>query len=303
MEVYFRDGWHLRDERSRGLPLIKTHGIFVDQDFASPHELAKSEYYRGFLAKFEANWSAVVGFSDPDDEWCLVFERGDREGHFDHREQGNLVRFAGPLSQAAALARSISYTCVTGALNAYQSVGCASFLINDLGRVARFNEKAQSLIGDGLELHRGILRSSHPPDNLSLDALIASHRRTMPYAACGNHVAVIHRMHKRPLIVRAIPLTGVAASIFSSAATMLLISDADERRPPTHRDTLIRAFGLTPTEAMLACHLERELSISDAALHMNIAIETARTHLKRILAKTETTRQQELLMLMRRLTP
>src|SRR4051812_17605964 len=39
LETYFSDGWHLRDERNRGLPLIRSKGIFVDQDFASRDEM------------------------------------------------------------------------------------------------------------------------------------------------------------------------------------------------------------------------------------------------------------------------
>jgi hypothetical protein len=144
LEIYFRDGWHLRDERTRGLPLIKSQGIFVDHDFASDKEISTSDYYRGFLAKFEFNWSAVVGFSDPDDEWCLVFERGDKQGFFDQREQADLVRFAAPLGQAAALARSVAYTNAASAMDAYQSLGCASFLIDQLGRSCAITNKLRT---------------------------------------------------------------------------------------------------------------------------------------------------------------
>ncbi|CAN5308082.1 helix-turn-helix transcriptional regulator [soil metagenome] len=303
LETYFRDGWHLRDERTRGLPLIKSQGIFVDQDFASDEEISTSDYYRGFLAKFETNWSAVVGFSDPDDEWCLVFERGDKQGFFDHREQADLVRFAGPLSQAAALARSVAYTNVASVMEAYQSVGCASFLIDQYGRVVQYNAQAQRLLGDGLELSRGVLRSSHPPDNLALNDLIASRRSSKKSDHYTNQVAIVHRAAKRPLVVRAVVLTGLAASLFSSASTLLLVSDTHHRRPSTPVDTLVKAFGLTASEAALVVKLEQEIALTDAAELLNISFETARTHLKRIMSKTQTRRQQELLMLINRLSP
>ena len=62
-----------------------------------------------------------------------------------------------------------------------------------------------------------------------------------------------------------------------------------------------QAFGLTPTEAALVAHLERELPLSVAAQVMGVSIETARSHLKRTFSKTGTNRQSDLLLLMRRL--
>ncbi|UZE49828.1 hypothetical protein ONR75_03250 [Rhodopseudomonas sp. P2A-2r] len=303
MEVYFRDGWDLRDERIRGLPLVRSRGIFVDQDFASPHEMATSDYYRGFLAKFDANWSAVVGFADPDNEWCLVFERGDRQGFFDEREQADLVRFSGRLSEAAALSRSLADAHAAGAMNAYQSIGCASFLIDGLGQVFRYNQDAERLLGNGLELSHGRLRASHPPSHSALGELMASRIGSRSGDRHSDRIAVIHRAAKRPLIVRAIGLSGLAASVFSSASAILLVSDMEARSRPTPLEELTTAFALTTTEARLVSMLERELPLSKVAARMNIAFETARTHLKRILAKTQTTRQQDLLMLLHRLRP
>lgn len=298
---YFRDGWHERDERVRGVPLLRQHGIFTDQDFASREELATSDYYRGLLARHDCNWSAVVGFSDPDDEWCLVFERGDKRGFFDKSETADLVRFAAPLKQAAHLSRSLAYASAAGALDAYQSIGCASFLIDEVGRVVRYNQKAQDLIGNGLELHRRELRAMHTPDNADLQALIGSHCRGKLVGSPATHTALVRRRDRRPLIIRAIRLDGLAASIFTRGAILLLVSDPDDRGPPTTPETLARVFGLTETETVLALHLEQELPLSDVAGRMSISVETARTHLKRILTKTQTHRQQDLMMLLRRL--
>jgi hypothetical protein len=55
-DAYFREQWHLRDERDGGLPFIRRKGIVVDQDFATPDQIARSDYYRGFLDRFDINW-------------------------------------------------------------------------------------------------------------------------------------------------------------------------------------------------------------------------------------------------------
>ena len=86
-------------------------------------------------------------------------------------------------------------------------------------------------------------------------------------------------------------------------STLLLVSDTDQRRPSTPVETLVKAFGLTATEAALVEKLEQEIVLTDAADLLNISVETARTHLKRAMSKTQTRRQHELLMLIRRLSP
>jgi DNA-binding CsgD family transcriptional regulator len=300
VETYFRDGWHERDERVRGLPLLRHRGVFTDQDFASADELKSSDYYRGLLARYDCNWSAVVGLPAPIDEWCLIFQRGDRQGHFETAEQDDLVRFTAPLQQAAEVSRSLAYVGALGALDACQAIGCASFLIDRAGFVVRHNLQAEALIGNGLELRHRQLRATHAPDNAGLEALIASHRPGQ-IGNGRNPIAVARRSDGRPLVIRAVALEGLAASIFTRGAILLLVSDPDQRGPSTPPEALIRLFGLTETETVLALHLEQELPLAAAAARMSITVETARTHLKRILAKTQTHRQQDLLMLLRRL--
>jgi DNA-binding CsgD family transcriptional regulator len=301
-DAYFREQWHLRDERDVGMPLVRKKGIVVDQDFVTPNHVARSDYYRGFLDRFNNNWSATIGFSDPDDEWTLSFQRGSKQGPFEKKEQDDLVRLTGPLSQAAALARSISYGSAVGALDAYDSVGCASFLLNPSGRVVRHNAQAESLLNDGLQLSHGTLKCEHPEDNLALESLIDSHRIRAINLSTEPFV-LARRKLKRPLIIRAITLSGIATMCLHSARVILLVSDMEKRPPEISAKTLARVFALTASEAALVVNLCKEIPLPDVADAMNISFETARTHLKHVLSKTGTRRQQELLMLVQRLRP
>jgi DNA-binding CsgD family transcriptional regulator len=300
-DVYFRDQWHLRDERNRGLPLIKTKGIFADQDFASREELASSDYYRGFLAKFEANWSAVIGFSNADDEWCLVVERGDKKGFYDSHEQSDLVRLAPYLTQAALLARHLAYANATGMIDAYESLGCACFLLDHFGKVIKYNAQAQSMLGDGLELSQRTLKCASPADNLALTNLIAgSRQKTVQNGTSPLPFVLAHRPPKRPLIIQAVCLSGMTAAIFSPAKSILLVSDPEKRPAPAPRELLRKLFNLTLTEVALLSHLDQEVALPAAAEMMGISFETARSHLKHIFSKTGTNRQSDLLMLIHR---
>jgi DNA-binding CsgD family transcriptional regulator len=300
-DEYFRNEWHLRDLRERGIPHLRAKGIAVDQDYITPDELNTSDYYNGFLRKYKANWSACIGFSNDDDEWCLVIERGDKAGFFDSREQTDLVRFGPCLNRAAQLSRQLAYANATGMLDAFEALGCASFLLNHAGQVTRHNARAELLLGDGLSLSRGRLRCERSADSVALGHLTAVMGRSTAVLPVTAPPVVAHRLSKRPLVIRGIPLAGLAAAIFSPAASILLVSDTDTRPQPTAIETTQSMFGLTVMESMVLSFLERDIPLPAAAEAIGMSHETARSHMKRIFSKTGTSRQADLLTLLGRI--
>jgi DNA-binding CsgD family transcriptional regulator len=79
-----------------------------------------------------------------------------------------------------------------------------------------------------------------------------------------------------------------------------LILDPDNLRPAAI-DVLRRVFGLTRREAMLASVLSTGKPIDEAADEIGMAYETARSHLRHIFDKTQTSRQTELMTVLARL--
>ena len=96
-------------------------------------------------------------------------------------------------------------------------------------------------------------------------------------------------------------ITGSA--VFSPAKAILLVSDTERPSADPRMDLLRKMFGLTQTEALLVSHLAREVPLPLVAESLGISFETARSHLKRVFAKTGTNRQSDLLLLLRRLRP
>jgi DNA-binding CsgD family transcriptional regulator len=92
------------------------------------------------------------------------------------------------------------------------------------------------------------------------------------------------------------PLVGT-----TSPAAVVLITDP-ERQRPVAADSLRHTYGLTPREAVLAIALGQGQTLDEAAEQLQMRYETARTHLRRILSKTETSRQTELALLLERLS-
>jgi DNA-binding CsgD family transcriptional regulator len=65
--------------------------------------------------------------------------------------------------------------------------------------------------------------------------------------------------------------------------------------------TLRSAFALTPSEVAFCRQLLCGDSVNDAAGHLGITVETARTRLKAIRQKTSTSSQGQLMLLLSRL--
>ncbi len=70
-------------------------------------------------------------------------------------------------------------------------------------------------------------------------------------------------------------------------------------RADPDRVALARLHGLTPGEARFAAELMKGGTVAECAGRLRIGVHTARTHLKRALAKTATGRQADLLWLLR----
>ncbi|HTO82196.1 MAG TPA: helix-turn-helix transcriptional regulator [Methylomirabilota bacterium] len=79
-------------------------------------------------------------------------------------------------------------------------------------------------------------------------------------------------------------------------AFVLIVSDPD-REIEVDQEGLCHLLGLTPAEGRLAALLARGKHIEIAADHLGISIHTARTHLKRIFGKTNTSSQSDLIRL------
>lgn len=76
--------------------------------------------------------------------------------------------------------------------------------------------------------------------------------------------------------------------------TIMVTMPAPESDQSGTMRLLIDLYGLTPTEAKVAAHTLRGCSLEQAARDLGIAETTARTHLRHIFSKTNTSRQGEL---------
>ncbi|TXN38583.1 helix-turn-helix transcriptional regulator [Methylobacterium sp. WL7] len=114
----------------------------------------------------------------------------------------------------------------------------------------------------------------------------------------GENWMLTTRASRRPLIMSTIlvPVLGE-----KEPHTVLILIDL-ERTPRPNTTALERIFGLTVAEARLAAVLAGGATVAEAAIAHKVSVATVRTQLAAIFAKTHTSRQAELVMLVSRLS-
>jgi DNA-binding CsgD family transcriptional regulator len=127
----------------------------------------------------------------------------------------------------------------------------------------------------------------------SIDNLRTPHRLN-PLAT---EPIIVQRQNKLPVIVRIWPCE-VAADAAAQEMRAILTLNALGPRPGPPAAILAKTFGLTPSEAKLACIIARGAPPTMAAQELNVSRETARGQLKSIFAKTYTHHQSELVALL-----
>lgn len=100
----------------------------------------------------------------------------------------------------------------------------------------------------------------------------------------------ITRPGRLPLTLLVAPLRPLALGIAEPAA-IVFVRDPEAATP--HGSALRDLFGLTPAEAAMAVELAQGRSLKALATSHHVSMNTVRTHLKKVLAKTNTNRQAE----------
>ncbi len=186
------------------------------------------------------------------------------------------------------------------ALHALDHVGRGVVLVDRSAKVLMTNTVAKQLLDqrDGLYLRQEHLMTTGTNHNAILRRAIeavASH--STPSAALP-----IPRPSLRQLITLVLTPANATVELVERGPgqcdLVLVFVNDPERKVSVDPTMLCRMYGLTRAEAVLACHILAGESLEEAAQALEITVNTARTHLKRIFLKTDTNRQSQLVLLL-----
>jgi DNA-binding CsgD family transcriptional regulator len=262
--------------------------------------LERSEFYNDYLLRIGGAYSmGTVLAREENRAPTLTALRGRREFGEPERE---IARFLAPyLSRAWIVLQRLGLLAAGESVLDTLPLGVV-FLMTG-GRAIYWNHAADQVFrgNDGLSLRNGVLSAVDRKADSQLRKAVdhaLSPCRPLGAAAVPIPRASLRRAYQivaAPLRRRFPQFAGMPAP-----AAVALITDP-EKQEPANIDLLIQIYKLTPKEAMIAAKLSEGKSVEQTAKELAVSYETARTHLRRIFSKTETSRQTELLLLMARL--
>lgn len=173
-------------------------------------------------------------------------------------------------------------------VTAIDALAAAVFVVDANTRVTLCNAAAEHLVARGHFVVRdGMLAPCGPTGHTALRAALAKGE--------GRPALYALQAPSGPLIAALVPVR--------ADGTFAVIVNLREKESPAIDQALMQAFGFTRREVKVLMPLLRGKSIEAAAADLGIAVPTARSHLHKLLAKTETTRQGELIQKVLTLLP
>jgi DNA-binding CsgD family transcriptional regulator len=305
--IYFRQGWHLRDPRVSAFAKrhAKRPGAFVDGDLYTNEEfrslLRRDPYYNEFLGAHRFRWGAWIQFMAQGDPWMVALQRTEAQGAFDEAEKIRLQSFSAALTEVANLSSAVGHAVLTGVLDALDLVLWPAIALHRSGHVLATNAAAEQLLDGDVNVAHRRLEVSDEKARRKFEELYARLRILPETAFLAQEPIVVERPQKRSWVFQVLPIPLAARTPFLGARVLLVFRDPASPHLPK-RAVLQTAFRLTAAEARLASQLAAGDSLDLICDRAGIAKETGRKQLKSIFMKTGVNRQTELVLLLSRMS-
>ena len=301
MQSFFAQGWTddniARLVRSNEYVRRGGRGFFTDQDIFTQEELdtdpscAHMRSLGGGL--FAGTWTTMPS----GDVIYVGWERNHALGPFNAETINAFNRLASHLQRSALVAGRLGLEKARTAAETMRAIGLPTAVLSWTARLLVANDLFTPLIPGVVQDRlsrvtfvdpRSDAQFEHIVGRLRLGQLGVDHVHSLPIAA---------RNHRPPMVAHIIPIRRKAQDVFSAANCMLVITPLSGGASPSIG--LIQGLlDLTATEARVAQAIASGAQPQEIALSLGVKIGTIRSHMKTIFAKTGTSRQAELALLL-----
>lgn len=303
-EQAWADDWHRRDlwvERSVAFGMSR---IVTSEDLVPREEQARSGFYQEWLRHLGIHHMLGAVFPSADGAiGVLGIHRPRRAGAYTRSERRQASLVLPHLQRALRLGQRLAARSHLQAatLTALDRLDTGVLMLDGACRIIHASAMARSLLRENAELAVAGGRLWLRPPALH-DRFSSLVRAAMDVAhgwlARPGAALSLPRPHRMPLSIEVAPLRP-SAGAFGERRPACLVFLRDPQAPIAVA-RLRELFGLTHTEGVVAAALGQGRSLEEIAAGLGIGIATVRSHLKRLLAKTGTHRQAEVVTLLAR---
>ncbi|HJU29402.1 MAG TPA: helix-turn-helix transcriptional regulator [Candidatus Binataceae bacterium] len=270
-------------------------------------EFERTEFYNDFFAKYGGVFYVLAcSFAISTNHTAFgAVHRPRNRGNYDEGERRRGIEFMPHLMRALQIRHRLAEDAIErhAALDALERSRTAIMLVASDSAILFANRLAETMLrtGDAIRSIDGRLTTSAPPATARLAMLVSGAVAT----ACGREGSAggtvsIARAEGLPLTVLVAPFRPARDGIGAAAPAAIVLVRDPERPATPGIAALQQLFGLTPAEATVASQLARGRSIGEIAARHRLSLNTVRTHLKNIFAKTGISRQSQLIALVLR---
>ncbi len=298
----YQDGmvatWSSRNPWALKAPVTSAGDVRATWQFLSRVELQRSDMFTDYLDRRDLHegmrfeiWSDPAGIED------VSLIRSFSVGSFTANEIA-LGRMLMPhLQRAAEVRRRLGRTelLAQAGLAALDILDHGVVLVDGASKLVHANPAAHALFqqADAVRCSNRQLHAATVSATRQFTAML--HRATRREKARAGAVA-LPRPNGRPLMALTVPIQWAADwSQAGPPAAIVCFSRSQLALTERALQPISRVFGLTDAEAKLAAMLLSGLSPSEVAASQGRSVATIRTHLARLMGKTGTSRQTELL--------
>lgn len=277
--------------------------IMRGEDVMSASEAKRTTFYREWLRPQNLLHSVVLMLKKEGPLTTqLTVLRSEAAGSFSPSELALMERLSVHARRALAFHHELTAARIQRdcALMGADGLALGLIIVDTGSRVLFLNAVAEQVLRRGMALtvSQGRLCAGPPRSREPLSLLVSkvAGMRQSDARWGGGLLTIPTEVGRSPLslLVAPLPASSGARFGFDAPAAAIFLNDPASEIDVKESD-LGRLYGLTTAEAKLLESLLAGVNISDYAANMRITVNTAKTYLKQIFAKTSRSRQSELI--------
>lgn len=301
----YGDHFHTVNPFKTAVARLKTGQRLNRQESMADGQFRNTEFYSDYYRKYDVfHFEHQVFLAEQGLAFGISLIRTEKEGNFTQDELQVLEYLKPHLQRSFGLYLRISEmrrhnTVLTEAVD---RIPRAVLAVDARHNIIFANRAAEDILGQpdsGLVARQARLIAPVSENNRKLKA--ATHRVFEPHAAIRSNDAGLVQFERslgmQPLQIFVAPISEGHFRFDGGKKLALIVITDPEQRSEKAEQVLRGFYGLTHAEVRLATMLADGSSLTEASQILGVSMNTVRTHLKHIFAKTGTKRQGEIIKL------